>query len=78
MVCSRFASSEPGILLLPTAYSSTRRLQWMSYYDTLYGLLRNHLDGFVDIPEKVGRVQIFAAFPPGSNRSMRKDALKSE
>ena len=30
MVCSRFASSEPGILLLPTAYSSMRRLQWIS------------------------------------------------
>lgn len=40
-------------------------------YDTLYGLLRNHLDGFVDIPEKVGRVRLSRRFS-GSNRSMRK------
>ena len=31
-------------------------------YDTLYGLLRNHLDGFVDIPEKVDRVRFSRRF----------------
>ncbi len=62
MVCSRFASFGAGHPAAAYGIQLNAAAAVDQLYDTLYGLLRNHLDGFVDIPEKVGRVRFSRRF----------------